>query len=216
MSIDAVIGKDGTVFKSSFDAWGEAYSLYCPVPCAGIKAQLHLPVVCDTPGGCYVAFYLGFNNDIEAGVSRADKFPNKWDCFMNSTPVATGPSANYKQPTTQSLASQAVELHLYIKDAKAYFAVDGHIVNAVSYRKKQLPYVKMTIAVSDARNGYYDQVWFKVLKVTIPNAKPTAPAIPKNWVRHRAHGPNLAIPRMSVPSLDPKSYGNALPKLLLA
>ena len=209
MSLSKIVGKEDTIFYKPFDTWGEAYSLYCPVPCSGITAQLHLPTVCGVPGG-YLAFYIGFNSDIEAGVSRADKFPNKWDIFMNAMPVAK--DADFKSPTTKSMASQSVELSLYIDKAKAYFDVDGHTIKSVAYRKKQLPYVKMTIAASDTRNGYYDQVWFKVLEVTIPDAKPNAPPIPKGWQLHRAHGPELQDHRMSLPGVDPKRFGNSLPR----
>ena len=213
MGMIDVIGKDGAVFDKPFDAWGEAYSLYCPIQAAGIKARLHLPVVCGVPGGCYLAFYIGFNSDIEAGVSRADKFAHKWDVFMNAKPVSKDPSADFRRPTTHTLTGHTHELELYLEDGKACFDVDGHNMDWVFWKKnKPLPYVKMTIAASDTRNGFYDKVAFKALSVTIPDAKATAPAIPKGWVRHRAHGPKLNTYRMSVPSIDPKSYGNTLTK----
>jgi uncharacterized Zn-finger protein len=165
-----------TILSEKGEEHGEAFSLYCPIPCTAILASVELPGKCNTPGYAFINFYVGFDNDIEASVSRCDKFSKAhfWNRFMNATHVKPKPPHPVPQkPATESLDGKQVTLLLFRDQStgQAHFRVNGFEIGTVPYPNDK-PHVKMSIGASDNTSCSYNGVRFKVLAIRPTFLKP--------------------------------------------
>jgi len=158
---------------------GEAYSLYCPIPCTAICAELQLPTNCGSPGFEFINFYLGFENEIECGVSRSEKFKgdHMWNRFVNGRML--NPSWVYNAHTSDTLDGGKVQLLLFRDPATSlvYFKVDNQPIGSPVPYANPRPHVKMSVGASDVRTCFYDQVRFTLVEIRLADPPPGAPDV---------------------------------------
>ena len=158
---------------------GEAWSLYCPTPCTAIRAELQLPANCGSPGFEFINFYVGFENDIECGVSRSEKFKgdHMWNRFVNGHML--NPNWVYNAHTSNSLDGRKVQLLLFRDPSTGlvHFEVDSQAIGHPLPYANAKPHVKMSIGASDVRTCFYDQVRFTLLAVRPADPRPGDPAV---------------------------------------
>ena len=158
---------------------GEAWSLYCPMACTAIRAELQLPTNCGSPGYEFINFYVGFENDIECGVSRSEKFRSghMWNRFVNGHML--NPNWVFNAHTANSLDGRKVQLLLFRDPSTGlvHFQVDNQAIGHPVYYVNAQPHVKMSIGASDVRTCFYDQVRFTLLAVRPANPRPGDPAV---------------------------------------
>jgi len=144
----------------------EGVAVLYSAPVSTMTATLTLPGTADHgPNGCFIGFYLGFEDIVEAGISYS--VMKGWNCFLNG-----GPGNAYPYPHHEPFVGlgQTVTLTLSAEGTSASLAVSAaddkrtapSAIGPVRFRQGRAR-AKMSMAVWDARLASWSNTTFSTV-----------------------------------------------------
>jgi hypothetical protein len=174
----------------AFETSAEAIVLRSPTAMDGIQAQLSLPAQAQYGSG-YLAFYVGFGDQIEAGVSYS---PKGWNRFLNNHGLADN------RPGGLALGSSVV-LSLN-RDASGHvtFSVDDEMIGPGCTLAGRTQ-VKMVMAVLDSAGSEFGLTVFALQSAAGTGA----------WTFNRVTGAGVSSPRINAVSTTVNRFAAQMP-----